>query len=467
VNSQDPDDCGNIKQRLNSNSNVQNTVTETITADKQQNAKIKNGKSVNTNWVDGGPIRLHLYLIGVALHQFGAGIQSLACLSVLLPLQVKMAVGEREKGQALGVSLLAGSFLSLLLPPIIGIWSDYIQRRKPFMVVGMVLNLAGLIGMGFCHAIDELAGVNALVVIGSVTFQTAFVALLPDNFPKDTFGKLSGIMGALSVIGFLSGAGIGAILPYIGMVGTYCLIAGLTTICSLISYLLILEYIPTSVDTNVQTDVWGKFVSCFSIQSLFVKDFALVCFSRFFIQLGVFTVNAFLVWWVRDVIPVRGMYASSEVATLFIPVASTALISALVVGELSDRLRKRKVFVISSSIAMSSILLCAAFTTSFPLAVMLFSFFGLALGGFLALEFALVFEVLPNHQHLARDMGLFHVFIVLPQLFASPIAGVILDNANRYGAMHDMQHFGYVIVFCVTALYVVVGGLLLACTNIP
>ena len=481
VNSQNPSDYdGLVKQRQKPTLGVQDELTSFMKEEERfEGPKLLKEKlsdverKTSSFWLI---MKFHLLLIGLSANQFAFGIQEVACGSVLIPLQVKDVAGDREKGEALGITLLAGSVISLVLPPILGAWSDYLNKRKFFMMIGILFNFAGLVGLGFCQTLSQIAGVNVIATIGTVTYVTVFSAAFSEQVAKENYGTACGIMGAINVAGFLTGSGIGALVPYIGTPGSYALIASISFVfCSVTLFFILEEPSKVHVASEVLEESEEKrkesrgYLSStlFMFHALTRPNFALVCFSRFFVELGVTTVNEFLIWWVRDVIPLHRMQASSEAAVLLTPVTIMSLISAILVGKWSDRVKKRKIFLVTSSFLMSVLILLTAFIQSFEVAIFVFSFFGLSLGGFIALEYTIVFDVLPEPEHAGRDLGVFHIFSVLPQLFAAPIAGILLDNANRYGARNGLSHFGYVVVFLLSGFYFIVATILFACLRLP
>lgn len=64
-------------------------------------------------------------------------------------------------------------------------------------------------------------------------------------------------------------------------------------------------------------------------------------------------------------------------------------------------------------------------------------------------------DVLPNAHEFAKDMGVWSLALVLPQVIAAPIAGNLLDYFEKIG---PSLHLGYSIVFCVSGVYFVVGS---------
>ena len=66
---------------------------------------------------------------------------------------------------------------------------------------------------------------------------------------------------------------------------------------------------------------------------------------------------------------------------------------------------------------------------------------------------------MPSPATYARDMGLWHVAFVAPQLSSAP-QGFLLDWGNARGVESGIPHLGYFIVFGIAAACFVLGVLL-------
>lgn len=82
-------------------------------------------------------------------------------------------------------------------------------------------------------------------------------------------------------------------------------------------------------------------------------------------------------------------------------------------------------------------------------------------GPFLSVEFALLLDILPNPATAARDISIWHQSLVLPQLVATPIAGLLRDYFQEFGKVHlGLQCFGYSVVFSFVIVYLVAGAII-------
>src|SRR5436189_2178277 len=89
---------------------------------------------------------------------------------IILPSQVFKTVGELHKGEALAFVLVPGAFVSLFANPLFGMLSDRTRgrlaawgRRRPYILLGTLVNIIGLIWMAASRDIVSLAAAYVLV----------------------------------------------------------------------------------------------------------------------------------------------------------------------------------------------------------------------------------------------------------------------------------------------------------------
>jgi MFS family permease len=124
-------------------------------------------------------------------------------------------------------------------------------------------------------------------------------------------------------------------------------------------------------------------------------------------------------------------------STLVTTAAATA--GSLISGWLSDRLGRRKLFVITSALVYALGLGFIGTADRFDAFLVGIALCGLGQGVYLAVDLALVTDVLPNKElDAAKDLGIFNLASALPQSIAPAIAPIFLAigaGANNYVAL--------------------------------
>lgn len=295
-----------------------------------------------------------------------------------------------------------------------------------------------------------------LVTAMFATINVPYNALIADKSNPSQRGFNSGVMGAMILLGNVSGAAVGTCFTEIGVIGAYA---------TAISVVLISVCITVFTTKENPGKEVKEPVGCFAIfcgfwQPLKEHDFRWVFITRFLMQQGVSTVTGFLEFWVSDMIQLPFCWnAARTVAFILLPLLFSAAIGSIIMGIVSDRIGKRKIIVIIAAVTMSiscSALTCINGQDAFWIAFLIAFFFGVGLGAFQSIDFALVMDVLPDERDKAKDIAVWHQALVLPNAIATPIGGMILD----YFESVDCQlGLGYIILFAVTSFYFLLSGI--------
>jgi len=105
------------------------------------------------------------------------------------------------------------------------------------------------------------------------------------------------------------------------------------------------------------------------------------------------------------------------------------MLAGIVGGIWSDRIGRRKVFVVASGALLAAGLLTMAAAPAWPGPLIGQGLFGAGLGLYATVDIALVAQILPRPEHAGRDLGLINIANVLPQIIA-PALGILIFQAN-------------------------------------
>jgi MFS family permease len=185
-------------------------------------------------------------------------------------------------------------------------------------------------------------------------------------------------------------------------------------------------------------------------------DFSWVVLTRMLVVMGVQLVQTFLLFYMHDVVHAT---SPEDAVTLFIILLTVgAMASTVVAGFASDRLgRKRMVYVSGAFMAaVGAVFILAPYLYTgdlLPLILVVATIFGLGYGAYLAVDWALVADVLPSEETFARDMGVWNIGLTLPQVLAAVFGGWLLG----LGVLLGNRQLGYTFLFVAFVFFCVSG----------
>jgi len=282
----------------------------------------------------------------------------------------------------------------------------------------------------------------------------AYAGVIPDVVPNPEFGRASGYLAAMNMAGGLAGVGTTSVLA-----GAHHLLWAYVVI-AVVTVLTMIPALITSRGegmTRIEHGPRGPLMD--SVRSfvapLHKGDFAWVIFTRLMISAGITVVLYNLVNFFRDVV-LQGTAQSPEGFTTIwegITVA-TAIPFGFFGGLLSDRLHKRKLFVYISGAAQAfvAIVFIVFYPTNIPIVIFLGVAYGIGYGLYYAVDWALACDTLPDKKKSAKDMGIFHIALTLPQAIVPFIGGPLIDYLNG-----PHGNGGYRVVFSSALVFLILG----------
>jgi MFS family permease len=183
-------------------------------------------------------------------------------------------------------------------------------------------------------------------------------------------------------------------------------------------------------------------------------DYSWNWLGRFLFYFGLTLNTTFTAFFFASRLGVSVTEVAPTIALLSLAGIGATTLGAIGGGFLSDRLRRRRIFVLSSGVIFGAGAVVMAFAPSLPL-LMLGSVMGaIGIGMFSAVDQALLLDVLPERDTDAgRFMGITGFATSVPQSVAPLIAPAFL----AIGATGDEKN--YPLLFMVAAACTVVGGL--------
>lgn len=384
---------------------------------------------------------------------FGSFFLWIPLTTVLLQDRVDHIVPHGLQNTGVGVAAGIGGVLAVTVPPIVGAWSDRMStrfgRRRPIIVAGTLLTLPGVFLIMAASNYPELAIGYAIVQFFFNAAGAAYAGVIPDVVPAQQFGKASGFLGTMTLLGIGAGTGVTSIL---GDAPLMYFIIAIVVLASLPPMLWAARDEGMGHVFRPPQMEFGAKVREF-LRPLHQGDLAWVIFTRLMVSAGITVVQINLLNFFRDVV-LGGAKADTFTAIWLLVMVLTAVPFGFIGGLLSDRLGRRKIFVYGAGAAQS--LVALVFILFYPTAqgivIALAVAYGVGYGLYYAVDWALACDTLPDEKQSAKDMGLFHVALTLPQAIIPFLSGPLLDALNG-----PHGNGGYRIVFSSAVVFMILG----------
>jgi MFS family permease len=362
----------------------------------------------------------------------------LAPALVSLALKVNSLVGTDQAPNSLSLVTGIGALVSLFGNPFFGRMSDRtssrLGMRRPWMVTGLVGGSLGIL-------IVALAPNIAVVLLGWCIAQlffnallAAMVAVLPDQVPSAQRGLVSGVLGVCLPIASVTGT-------YVVQLFTGNQLAMFLGPCAIGGFFILLFAVTLKDRQLAEADkpTWSlrEFLSTFYVNPRRAPDFAWAFASRFMFVLAYAILTPYQAYYLLDKI---GSAEDDVPHQIFLGTLTQSVVlvaASLVGGRVSDRTGRRKIFVAAASIVYGLALFVVALASSFNGFLVGMAIGGLGFGMYMAVDLALVVDVLPDKDNAAKDLGVLNIAGALPFSVAPAIAPAILAIGNgSYGVLY-------------------------------
>ena len=347
-------------------------------------------------------------------------------------------MGIKQAPSSLALIAGTGALLAMFGNPFFGKLSDRTASkhgmRRPWLVIGL---LCGSIGI----AIVALAPSIPVVLVGWCITQLSFnallaaqVAVIPDQVPVAQRGLVSGLMGICMPIATVSAT-------FLVNLFTGHQLAMFLVPCGVGGFFVAL-FVLTLKDRRLaeaNRPAWSlrEFANSFYVNPREAPDFAWAFVSRFLFVVAFALLSTYEAYYLLVKI---GSAESDVPHQIFVGsvVQSIALVGAsLIGGKLSDRSGRRKIFVFTASTVYGLAMFVIAIASSFNGFLVGMAIAGLGFGVYYAVDLALIFDVLPDKENAAKNLGVFNIASALSFSIAPAIAPAILGiGRGSYGVLY-------------------------------
>jgi MFS family permease len=177
-----------------------------------------------------------------------------------------------------------------------------------------------------------------------------------------------------------------------------------------------------------QAPVWSvrEFLGTFYVNPRRSPDFAWVFASRFLLVIGYAFLVTYQAYYLLAQVGVRKRDVAHTIFLGTLTQSAVLVATALITGKLSDRTGRRKIFVLAAALVYGLALFVVAGAGDVRGYLIGTALGGLGFGMYMAVDLALVVDVLPDPDHAAKDLGVLNIAGALPFSLAPALAPAIL-----------------------------------------
>ncbi len=379
------------------------------------------------------------FILLVALANAGGVIAFLPLLSLLLPVRIAEIAGEARIG-LFTATVIAGALAASISNIAFGWASDRAlargRGRRPWVVVGLALLALSFVAVA-------LAQTPATIILAIILFQIAVNALLSPMFAimaDEVPGAQMGLAGGLIALGSPLASAVGAVMIGLGIAGSGAQL-GFVFAAVLICVVPLLRVPARHAEPE----------SSRILPRLLGRDLAIAWAARLLVQIAGNVLSLYLVYYFISIDP--DLSAAKQVGPIGQLMTIAYLLPlpvAILLGRWSDRIGRRKPFLLTAAAIAAIGLFGLALARDWAIAAPAFALYAMGSSVFLSIHSGFAMQLLPSAAHRGRDLGLINLTNTLPALLGPALAWA-LATPRDFGA----------VMLLLAALTLVGGGLVL------
>lgn len=370
-------------------------------------------------------------LLNLSIYWFGLTALWGAINGVIIPVRLDRGlVPAAEVGLALALVTTLGALVPIIVQPTAGVISDFTTsrwgRRKPFILVGAVLDVGFLVGLAAADGLLALIAFVLLLQFSSNLAQGPFQGYVPDLVPRSQVGLASGLMGVMIILGRVGGTALATVGVITGDFFWPTVALGVIELAT--ALVLIVTVDEGRLAPSREGRGWFTIArSAWGLDILRERSYLWLVASRLCFLAGVAMIDLAAIYLRRS----HGLAPGEQALWINVSLLVVGLATVVTVvpaARLSDRLgRKRLIYAacLTAAVGMAGVALAPTVQS----AVLALVPVGIGAGAFLAVDWALMTDIVPKAT-TGRYMGISNVATASAAPVALTIGGLLLDRVG-------------------------------------
>jgi MFS family permease len=397
------------------------------------------------------------WIAGLGLASLGMWMASLTPLQVSMPQQLQ-DITPHHKVLALSLVSAVGAITAVIATPVAGALSDRttgalgfgrLRGRRHRWTIGMALLAAACLVL--IARQDSVIGIAVLWGLFNVFQNGEYASLsaaIPDHVPVRQRATVSGWVGMPQALGLVVGT---VIVVDVFDLNKRSGLAGGYVVLAVVLVLLVVPFVAFTPDYPLDPGHGERLTMRKLLTSIWISpreypDFGWAWLTRFLNSLAIAMGTLYLLYFLRDA--VHYPHPADGLLVLIVIYTGCVVVTAIAGGMISDRVGNRKVIVTIGGSVMGVAAVLLVFVETWPAAMIAAVLFGSGFGAYLAVDQALITQVLPAAADRAKDLGIINIAIVAPGAVGAALAGGLVTLG------------GYPLLFAGTAAVAALGSVL-------
>ncbi len=360
------------------------------------------------------------------------------------------------EGTSLAIIAIAQFVFAIAVQPTMGSISDYTTsrwgRRKPYILGGALFDALFLVGIAGSNSLLAITAFVTLLSFSTNVARGPFQGYVPDLVPDRQVGLASAMVGLMQVLGNVLGFALAAVANTEGNVGLAVVAIAAVEIGTMLSVVIRVPAGPPARPRNgrswlsIAKETWGTDI-------LRERSYIWLLASRLFILMGGAATVNFIYLYLSDAHGLDQAASGAAMLQMLAVLVVASLLAIVPASRLSDRVGRKPVIYACTALGALGVGLIAS-APSILVATIGAAFFGASQGTFLAVDWALMTDIIPRAAS-GRYMGLSNVVTASSTTLAVAIGGPLIDAFNRalgIGAGDRLEVALGVLYFAVGAL---------------
>ena len=377
----------------------------------------------------------------------GFGIIQFKIISLVGPENVTAVYGT--------VSGIAGLAI-VILSPLGGAIADKtkfkIGRRRFWIIVGSIGGGASMIMLAYASSIPVVIVTFCLLQFfyGMVTLSC--YAIVPEQVEPEKFGRVSGIMGAAGPAFVMSGSIVLGIFADIPVQEKIVAIAIIQLVCGIACALLIKDNQFLGNESSENKKSFSQGFKNFYPSFKKYPEYTWALLTKLFIYITNAGTTLLTLFYIA-----RFHLGEAEIFKLnayMAPAIMLMVLSGIIGGFLSDKIKKQKPFVIGSALVLGVCLIVFAFSGNVTLVIIGNFVFNFGFGMYGAVDNALVNRILPSKENAGKDIAIMNTTTNLSTAIVNFVAPFVIALGAKL-----LGDDGYTFFFIVLAGFSILSAL--------